>query len=239
MPVAGNADHYARIVKANAMLRRLLEASHKHPEARCTTASGEPRDLVEQAERMMFEVAHDTASQDFASIADILERETTRLEELSEGKRDLTGTPSGFCRPRRGSRAAFSPATSIIFAARPAMGKSAVVANIADFVAVEKKQPVAFFSLEMSETELAHRFLACQGRHPRRQAPQGAGEERLGRRSSRPRTSSENAPIWIDTSVGPLDPRLRAKARRLYSKAGGLGLSSSTTCSSCARTIRG
>ena len=62
------------------------------------------------------------------------------------------------------------------------MGKSALVANIADYVAVEKKQPVAFFSLEMSETELAHRFLACRARSGR-QAPQGQGQEASGRRS--------------------------------------------------------
>ena len=123
VPVAGNADHYARIVKANAMLRRLLEASHKI-QTSVRERGGEPRDLVEQAERMMFEVAHDTASQDFASITDILERETTRLEELSEGKRDLTGTPSGFADLDK-ITGGFQPGNLIIFAARPSMGKSA------------------------------------------------------------------------------------------------------------------
>ena len=67
------------------MLRRLLEASHKIQKS-VHEREGEPRDLVEQAERMLFEVAHDTASQDFASLADILDRETTRLEELSRGQ---------------------------------------------------------------------------------------------------------------------------------------------------------
>src|SRR5918997_1379336 len=95
VPVAGNAEHYARIVKANAMLRRLLEASHKI-QTSVRDREAEPRALVEQAERLLFEVAHDTASQDFASLQDVLVRETTRLEELAEGKRDLTGTPSGF-----------------------------------------------------------------------------------------------------------------------------------------------
>ncbi len=137
VPVAGNADHYARIVKANAMLRSLLEASHKI-QTSVRERAGEPRDLVEQAERMMFEVAHDTASQDFAAISDILERETTRLEELSEGKRDLTGTPSGFADLDK-ITGGFQPGNLIIFAARPSVGKSAIVANIADFVAVEKK----------------------------------------------------------------------------------------------------
>jgi replicative DNA helicase len=221
VPVAGNADHYARIVKANAMLRRLLEASHKI-QSSVRDRSGEPRDLVEQAERMMFEVAHDTASQDFAALGDILERETTRLEELSEGKRDLTGTPSGFADLDR-ITGGFQPGNLIIFAARPAMGKSGIVANIADFVAVEKKQPVAFFSLEMSETELAHRFLACRASISGDKLRKGQVKSDWSR-ILKASNQLETAPIWIDTSSDLSILELRAKARRLYSKAGGLGL---------------
>ena len=221
VPVAGNADHYARIVKANAMLRRLLDASHKI-QSSVRERSAEPRDLVERAERMMFEVAHDTASQDFASIADILERETTRLEELSEGKRDLTGIASGFADLDR-ITGGFQPGNLIIFAARPSMGKSAVVANIADFVAVEKKQPVAFFSLEMSETELAHRFLACRAGISGDKLRKGQVKTEWSR-ILKASNQLETAPIWIDTSSDLSILELRAKARRLYSKAGGLGL---------------
>ena len=221
VPVAGNADHYARIVKANAMLRRLLEASHKI-QTSVRERAAEPRDLVEQAERMMFEVAHDTAAQDFASITEILERETTRLEELSEGKRDLTGTPSGFADLDK-ITGGFQPGNLIIFAARPSMGKSAVVANIADFVAVEKKLPVAFFSLEMSETELAHRFLACRAGISGSKLREGKVKSEWSR-ILKASNQLENAPIWIDTSADLSILELRAKARRLYSKAGGLGL---------------
>ena len=171
---------------------------------------------------MMFEVAHDTAAQDFASIADILERETTRLEELSEGKRDLTGTPSGFADLDR-ITGGFQPGNLIIFAARPSMGKSAVVANIADFVAVEKKQPVAFFSLEMSETELAHRFLACRASISGDKLRKGQVKNDWSR-ILKASNQLESAPIWIDTSSDLSILELRAKARRLYSKAGGLGL---------------
>ena len=221
VPVAGNADHYARIVKANAMLRRLLEASHKI-QSSVRERTGEPRDLVEQAERMMFEVAHDTAAQDFASITEILERETTRLEELSEGKRDMTGTPSGFADLDR-ITGGFQPGNLIIVAARPSVGKSAIVANMADFVAVEKKLPVAFFSLEMSEAELAHRFLACR-------ASISGDKLRKGQVKNdwtkilKASNQLADAPIWIDTSADISILELRAKARRLYSKAGGLGL---------------
>ncbi len=224
VPVAGNADHYARIVKTNAMLRRLLEASHKIQKS-VREREGEPRDLVERAERMMFEVAHDTASQDFASLTEILERETTRLEELSEGKRDLTGTPSGFADLDK-ITGGFQPGNLIIVAARPAMGKSAWVGNVADFVAVEKKLPVAFFSLEMSETELAHRFLSCRAGIPGDKLRKGQIKSEWTK-ILKASNQLEGAPIWIDSSSDLSTLELRAKARRLHSKeqaAGGLGL---------------
>ena len=221
VPVAGNADHYARIVKANAMLRRLLEASHKIQKS-VHERDGEPRDLVEQAERMMFEVAHDTASQDFASLTEILERETTRLEELSTGKRSLTGTPSGFIDLDK-ITGGFQPGNLIMLAARPAMGKSAIVGNIADFVAVEKKLPVAFFSLEMSETELAHRFIACRASIRGDLLRKGQVKDKWPK-VLKASNQLAQAPIWIDTSSDLSILELRAKARRLYSKQGGLGL---------------
>src|SRR5918996_2620803 len=222
VPVAGNADHYARIVKANAMLRRLLEASHRIQKS-VHERESEPRDLVERAEKMMFEVAHDTASQDFASLTEILERETTRLEELSEGKRELTGTPSGFTDLDK-ITGGFQPANLIIVAARPAMGKSAIVGNIADFVAVEKGMPVPFFSLEMSETELAHRFLACRAGIQGDKLRKGQVKS-LWPKVLKASNQLAGAPIWIDTSSDLSTLELRAKARRLHSKEEhGLGL---------------
>jgi replicative DNA helicase len=221
VPVPGNAGHYAKIVKANAMLRRLLATSQRIQKS-VHEREGEPRDLVEQAERMLFEVAHDTSAQDFVSITNILERETTRLEELSEGRRDLTGTPSGFV-DFDNLTGGFQPGNLIIFAARPAMGKSALVANIADFVAVEKQLPVAFFSLEMSETELAHRFLSCRARIAGDKLRKGQIKS-LWPKVLRASNQLEKAPIWIDTSSDLSVLELRSKARRLYSREGGLGL---------------
>ncbi|GEM_PF-97955 len=127
VPVPGNAGHYAKIVKANSMLRRLLAASQRIQRS-VHEREAEPRELVEQAERMLFEVAHDTSAQDFVSITSILERETTRLEELSEGRRDLTGTPSGFI-DFDNLTGGFQPGNLIILAARPAMGKCLVGAT--------------------------------------------------------------------------------------------------------------
>lgn len=221
VPVPGNAEHYAKIVKANAMLRRLLATSQRIQKS-VHERDGEPRDLVEQAERLLFEVAHDTSVQDFASLSAILEEETTRLEELSEGRRELTGTPSGFTDLDK-ITGGFQPGNLIIIAARPSVGKSALVANIADFVAVEKKLPVAFFSLEMSETELAHRFLACRARIAGDKLRKGQVKS-LWPKVLRASNQLEGAPMWIDTSSDLSVLELRAKARRLAAREGELGL---------------
>ena len=222
VPVAGNAAHYAKIVKANAMLRRLLAASQRIQKS-VHEREAEPRDLVEQAERAMFEVAHDTAAKDFQSLTEILIRETHRLEELVEGRRELTGTPSGFI-DLDSLTGGFQPGNLIIIAARPSIGKSALVANIADHVGVDKKEPVAFFSLEMSDAELAHRFLACRARIPGDKLRKGQVKQ-LWPKVLKASNQLENAPIWIDTSSDLSVLELRAKARRLASSNGGkLGL---------------
>jgi replicative DNA helicase len=225
VPAPGNARHYAQIVQQHALLRRLLEASHRI-QSSVQEREAEPKELVERAERMMFDVAYQERASDFRSLSDILSDEVGKLEALSKGDAEVTGTPSGF-RDIDGVTGGFQPGNLIVLAARPAMGKSALVANIAENVAVRRGMPVAFFSLEMSETELAQRFIACRARIPGDKLRKG----RVGNewpKVLRACNELESAPLWIDDSsdLGLLD--LRAKARRLHAqereKHGGLGL---------------
>jgi replicative DNA helicase len=107
------------------------------------------------------------------------------------------------------------------------MGKSALVANIAENVAVKKQQPVAFFSLEMSEVELAQRFIACRARISGDKLRKGQVSQKDWPKVVRACNELEEAPLWFDDSSdhGLLD--LRAKARRLHAQTqdkGGLGL---------------
>jgi replicative DNA helicase len=162
VPAAGNARHYAEIVQQNSLLRRLLGAGQEIQQW-VHDRGGEPRELSERAEKLLFEVAHKEQASDFRLLSEILHEEVDRLEKLSTGELELTGTPSGF-RDIDSVTGGFQPGNLIIFAARPAMGKSALVANIAENVAMKHNRPVAFFSLEMSEVELAQRFIACRAR---------------------------------------------------------------------------
>jgi replicative DNA helicase len=225
VPAAANAKHYAEIVQQNSLLRRLLGAGQEI-QGWVNERDGEPRELSERAEKLLFEVAHKEQASDFKLLGEILHDEVDRLEKLSTGEIELTGTPSGF-RDVDTITGGFQPGNLIIVAARPAMGKSALVANIAENVAVKKQQPVAFFSLEMSEVELAQRFIACRARISGDKLRKGQVSKRDWPKVLRACNELEEAPLWFDDSsdLGILD--LRAKARRLHAQEqerGGLGL---------------
>ena len=225
VPAAGNARHYAEIVQQNALLRRLLEAGLQIVEW-VNERAGDPRDLSERAERLLFEAAHREQASDFRLLGEILHDEVDRLESLSTGEGDLTGTASGFT-DVDAVTGGFQPGNLIILAARPAMGKSALVANIAENVAVRNGQSVAFFSLEMSEVELAQRFIACRARIAGESLRRGRVAKREWPKVLAACNELERARLWFDDSseLGLLD--LRAKARRLHAQEqehGGLGL---------------
>jgi replicative DNA helicase len=409
VPAAGNARHYAQIVKQNALLRRLLVAAQTI-QTSVHERDGEPEELVEGAERLLFKVAHEERASDFRQVAEVLAEEIDKLEALSRGDGELTGVPSGF-RDLDDMTGGFQPGNLIVVAARPAMGKcltgsalvydpttgkrrrmdglvearergeeiwvaslapdfklrpakvsavhrngvkrvyrvttclgrridatanhplltvggwkrvdeveagdrigvprdpsrvlrarvpanatavrdrlaqrgrggaqrfgsytaqkvghpplyhesdvwwdeiasiepigeeetydltvpehhnfvaddlivhnSALVANIAEHVSVKHRRPVALFSLEMSETELAHRFIAGRARISSDRLRKGKVAAKDWPGVVRACNELELAPMWIDDSsdVGLLD--LRAKARRLHASEGGLGL---------------
>ena len=225
VPAAANAKHYAEIVQQNSLLRRLLTAGQEI-QGWVNDRDGEPKELSERAEKLLFEVAHKEQASDFKLLGDILHDEVDRLEKLSTGETEMTGTPSGF-RDVDAVTGGFQPGNLIIVAARPAMGKSALVANIAENVAVKRGLPVAFFSLEMSEVELAQRFIACRARISGDKLRKGQVSKRDWPKVLRACNELEEAPLWFDDSsdLGILD--LRAKARRLHAQEqerGGLGL---------------
>ena len=226
VPVAGNAKHYARIVQQNSLLRRLLSASHEIQRS-VHDREGEPTELAERAEKLLFQVAHEEQAEDFHVLKDILSREVDRLEELASGKAEVTGTASGFADLDK-ITGGFQPGNLIILAARPGMGKSGLVANIAEHVAVKERRPVAFFSLEMSDSELAQRLIAKRARIPSDKLRKGNVTENDWAKVLRVCNEIESAPLWIDESSDLSLLDLRAKARRLHASeisAGNGGLS--------------
>ena len=216
VPAPGSAKHYAQIVKQNSLMRR-LDAAAKQIQQSVTDRDGEPRALVENAERLLFQVANEEQADDFREIGDILHDEIDKLEKLASGDSDITGTPSGF-RDLDDKTGGFQPGNLIVIAARPAMGKSTLVCDFAQNVAMKHQKPVALFSLEMSEMELAHRFIGSQSRISSDRLRKGKVASKDWPKVVKACNQLESAPLWIDDSsdLGLLE--LRAKARRLHAQ---------------------
>jgi replicative DNA helicase len=221
VPAVGAVLDYARIVKENSLLRSLLSAT-RDIQDEVLAHRGEPRELIERAESVLFKIGHDGGTAEMKSIEAVLHEEVDKLEELSRKDVGLTGTPSGFA-DLDSLTGGFQHGNLIVVAARPSMGKSSLATNIAENAAIGHGVPVALFSLEMSEAELAHRFIASQARV-------SSDELRKGRvRGDRwPKVLNAveklaSAPIYLDDSsdIGVLE--MRAKARRLHARHG-LGL---------------
>ena len=225
VPAAGNARYYGEIVRGESKRRQLLNVAHKIV-ARVAERTGEPRDAVEDAERWLFDVAHAEISGEFRSIEDVLHEHLDALEQLSRDGVSITGTPSGF-RDIDDITGGFQKSNLIVLAARPSMGKSALVTNIAESVAVKYGKPVALFSLEMSETELAQRFIASQARMSGDKLRKGQVSRSDWPKVVKACERLNQAPLWIDDSSDIDILELRAKARRLDAREqhrGGLGL---------------
>jgi replicative DNA helicase len=181
------------------------------------------RELVEQAERAVLEVATDDRQKTIRTIADILHEETDKLHRLSVSKTALTGTPSGF-KDLDEKTGGFQPGNLIILAARPSMGKSALVANFAEN-AVLAGHAVALFSLEMSESELAQRFVASQARIHGEDLRRGKVAEQRWPKILEACQRLAEAPLYVDDSSDTGVLEIRAKCRRLHAQVpGGLGL---------------
>ncbi|MDQ2897740.1 MAG: replicative DNA helicase [Actinomycetota bacterium] len=222
VPAAGHAREYGRIVRENAQMRALLTTSYEI-QASVLAREAPARDLVERAERSVLEVAHDDRQKKIRSIADLLDVEIDKLHRLSVARTPLTGTPSGF-KDLDEKTGGFQPGNLVVLAARPSMGKSALVCNMAENAVLDGKA-VALFSLEMSESELAQRFVASQAMIKGEDLRRGKVAEQRWPKILEACQRLSAAPLFIDDSSDTGVLEVRAKARRLHSRLdGGLGL---------------
>ncbi len=223
VPALGAVLDYARIVKENALLRSVLSATREIQDD-VLGRRAEAHELIERAESVLFKIGHDGGTAEMRTIEHVLHDEIDKLEELSRSDVGLTGTPSGF-HDIDDLTGGFQSGNLIVVAARPSMGKSTLATNIAENAAIEAGKPVALFSLEMSETELAHRFIASQAKVSSDELRKGRVKADRWPKVLRAVEKLARAPIYIDDSsdIGVLE--MRAKARRLHSRAdNGLGL---------------
>lgn len=216
IPAIGNTKQYGQIVKENSLLRGLLRASQEIQES-IATREGDPKELLERAQQRVFEVAQDQQSGELVQIGEVLHEELEKLEKQSLEGSSLTGTPTGF-RDLDELTGGLQNGNLIIVAARPSMGKSALVTNIAENAALAGF-PVALFSLEMSKTELAQRFISSQAKIDGDALRKGKIKKDRWPAVMRAAEELSKAPLWIDDSSDINILELRAKARRLHGKS--------------------
>ena len=157
VPRSTNVEYYARIVKEKSTLRALIHASTQIAQ-RAWEAEDDPNVILDDAERTIFSIAEDRARVGFVSMRQIVDESLPKIEQLFEHKQLITGVPDRFDDLDTMTRG-LQPSDLVIVAARPSMGKTSLVLNMAEHAALEHGQTVGFFSLEMSKESLFIRLL--------------------------------------------------------------------------------
>src|SRR6476620_1816414 len=160
VPRATNVEYYARIVKEKSTLRNLIYAANKIV-ANAYEADQESDLILDEAESAIFAVADDRLKAGFVPMRDLVKESFPKIEQLFEQKRLITGVPTGFVDLDEMTRG-LQGGDLVIVAARPSMGKTSLVLNIAQYVATQPDHTVGFFSLEMSKESLFLRLLTSE-----------------------------------------------------------------------------
>jgi replicative DNA helicase len=218
VPTAANALYYGRIVADQALRRRLIEAGTE-----ITKLGYEPDrgvdEAVDRSERLVFEVSQRNRVSEFQSMKQMLTEGFELIERLHDSNSAITGLATGFLDFDE-LTSGLQPSNLIIIAARPAMGKSTLVTNLATHVAVELRQPAVLFSLEMSQSELVQRILAAEARVDSGRLRTGRLHETDWPKLSQAMGRLAEAPLFIDETAGINLMEIRAKCRRLKQKHG-------------------
>jgi replicative DNA helicase len=218
VPRTANVEHYARIVKEKATLRNLIHSANRIL-SEAYRAEEDAEVILDGAEKAIFEIAEDRIREGFVPLRDLVQSSFATIEKLQQHKGLVTGVPTGFIDLDE-MTSGLQPSDLILVAARPSMGKTSFVLNIAQHVGIQTDMTVGFFSLEMSKEQLFMRMLTAEARIDAHRFRSGfLNEKDYGRLSHALGTLAE-ARVFIDdtASLGVLE--MRAKARRLQAEHG-------------------
>jgi replicative DNA helicase len=218
VPRSANVEHYAKIVKEKATLRNLIHSANRIL-SDAYRAEEDAELILDGAEKAIFEIAEDRIREGFVPLRDLVHSSFATIEALQQHKGLVTGVPTGFVDLDE-MTSGLQPSDLVLVAARPSMGKTSFVLNIAQHVGTQTDMTVGFFSLEMSKEQLFMRMLTAEARIDAHRFRSGfLNEKDYGRLSHALGTLSE-ARVFIDdtASLGVLE--MRAKARRLQAEHG-------------------
>jgi replicative DNA helicase len=221
VPTPASAGYYARIVADNALLRRLIEAA-SHIMSKAYAVPEDPRKAADEAEGLIYSVSRGDESEQVVSLHDLVDESMAALEHIQQRDSAFAGVPTGFV-DLDSLLSGLQKGNLIIIAARPGVGKSSFVTNVARNIAVEAGVPVAMFSLEMSRFEIGMRLLCAEARVAWERVRSGRVATEEWTRIVEAAEVLHEAPLFIVDSGNVTIVDIRAKARRLKSKQG-LGL---------------
>jgi replicative DNA helicase len=218
VPRATNVEYYARIVKEKATLRNLIYAANKIL-TNAYEADQESDLILDEAESSIFAVADDRLKAGFVPMRELVNESFPKIEQLFEHKRLVTGVPTGFVDLDEMTRG-LQPGDLVIIAARPSMGKTSLVLNIAQHVAVQGEHTVGFFSLEMSKESLFIRLLTSEAQIDSHRLMSGHIADRDYSRISHALEKLSSMRLFIDDTANISVLEMRAKSRRLQAEHG-------------------
>ncbi len=209
---SSNITFYANIVKEKSTLRKLIRTTEGIANT-CYRADGGLDEILETAEKDMFNILQDSGGTDYTPINVLAVEELRKIAQAAKSKGGITGVPTGFTALDY-MTAGFQPSDFILIAARPSMGKTAFVLNIARHVAVSEKLPVLIFSLEMSDGQLFRRLLSLESKVNSQNIRTGRLSEDEWNRIGEGADMVGSSPIYIDNTPGITVGELRSKCRR-------------------------
>ncbi|HMK15039.1 MAG TPA: replicative DNA helicase [Burkholderiales bacterium] len=226
-PSAANIRRYAEIVRDRSVLRKLAAVATEIADSAYNPLGREAVDLLNEAEAKVFHIAEAGARGQvgFAEIQPLLTQVVERIDMLyhQDNPSEITGVPTGFTDLDQ-KTSGLQPGDLIIVAGRPSMGKTSLALNIAEYVGIELRLPVAVFSMEMSGTQLVMRMMGSVGRLDQHKVRTGKLQDEDWQKLTHAVGKLNDASIYIDESGALTAPQLQARARRLHRQCGGLGL---------------
>ncbi|KPK97146.1 MAG: replicative DNA helicase [Omnitrophica WOR_2 bacterium SM23_72] len=213
VPTAANIDHYVHIVKEKSILRTLINNA-THIVSMCYESEGNIDEVVDNAERFIFEVSDRKAHGTYLHLKEIVKESIERIDRLYQKKAHVTGIPTGFI-DFDTKTSGLQQSDLIVIAGRPSMGKSALAIGIAEYAGVVEKIPLAIFSVEMSKEQLVQRMLCSHAKVDAHKVRTGYLATSDWPRLTAAAGKLSEASIFIDDSPAISVMELRAKARRL------------------------
>ena len=218
VPTSANVKFYAEIVHEKAVLRRLIRVSEQVTKD-CYMDSQPLEDILEDTEKSVFDVIQQRGGSEFEPIRDVVLRTLDSIEKAAKQKGNITGLETGF-RDLDAKTAGLQKSDLILIASRPAMGKTAFVLNIAEYVALHSNSTIALFSLEMSKEQLVKRMLAMNSMVDSQKIRTGDLEDDDWDKLVGSVRKIGNSNLVIDDTSGITASELRSKCRKLKIEQG-------------------